>query len=61
MRAKTILLLLAAVVCLAASYRFTSHGIAGHDNLCIGFGSVAFAVAMLLLWFAFRTRRPNRV
>jgi hypothetical protein len=59
MRAKTILLSLAAVVCLAAAYRFTSHGIAGHDGRCIGLGSVALAVAALLLWFAFRTRLPK--
>ena len=59
MRARTILLSLAAVVCLAAAYRFTSHGITGHDNWCIGLGSVAFAVAVLLLWFAFRTRLPK--
>ena len=60
MRARTVLLSLAAVVFLAASYRFTSHGIAGHDNRCIGYGSVAFAAAVLLLWFAFRTRLPGR-
>ena len=60
MRAKTVLLSLAAVVCFAASYRFTSHGIAGHDNRCIAFGSVAFALGALLLWFAFRTRLPKR-
>jgi hypothetical protein len=61
MRAKTILLSLAALVFLAAGYRFASHGITLHDNFCVGLGCAAFAVAALLLWFAFRTRRPTRV
>jgi hypothetical protein len=60
MRAKTILLSLAALVFLAAGYRFASHGIAGHDNKCIAFGVVAFALAALLLWLAFRIRMPKR-
>ena len=45
------------LVFFAAAYRFGSHGITLHDNWCIGYGSVAFAIATLLLWFAFRKRR----
>jgi len=59
MRARTVLLSLAALVCFAAAYRFASHGITLHDNRCVGYGCVAFAVAALLLWFAFRNRRPK--
>jgi len=60
MRARTVLLSLAALVCFAAAYRFASHGITRHDNWCIGLGSIAFAVAALLLWYAFRKRLPKR-
>ena len=55
------MLALAALVCFAAAYRFASHGITGHDNRCIGLGCAAFAVAAVLLWSAFRTRRLKRV
>ena len=56
----TILLALAAIACLAAAYRFASHGITLHDNFCIGLGSAATVVAALLLWAAFRTARRKR-
>jgi protein-S-isoprenylcysteine O-methyltransferase Ste14 len=58
--ASTVLLSLAAIVFFAAAYRFASHGITLDDNWCIGFGSVAFAVGALLLWFAFRKQWPKR-
>ena len=54
------LLLVAALVCFAAAYRFASHGITLHDNRCIGFSGVAVAVAVLVLWFAFRKKQSNR-
>ena len=60
MRARTVILSLAALVCLAAAYRFASHGIPQHDNRCIAYASAAFAVAVLLLWAAFRKRLPKR-
>jgi hypothetical protein len=60
MRARTVLLSLVVIVCFAAAYRFASHGITLHDNFCIGLGSAATVVGALLLWAAFRTRRPKR-
>ena len=60
MRARTVILSLAALVCLAAAYRFASHGIPQHDNRCIAYASTAFAVAVLLSWAAFRRRLPKR-
>ena len=58
--AGTILLLLAALFCFAAAYRFASHGITLHDNFCIGLGCAATVVAALLLWGAFRTARRRK-
>jgi hypothetical protein len=59
--ARTVLLLLTAIVLIAAAYRFASHGISLHDNWCIGYGFIAFSIAALLLWFAFRKKRmPDR-
>jgi hypothetical protein len=57
----SVFLAVAALACFAAAYRFASHGLAQHDNRCIGLACAAFAVAALLLWSAFRTRRPKRV
>ena len=60
MRARTVFLSLAALVCLAAAYRFASHGIPQHDNRCIANATAAVAVAVHLLWAAFRRRSPKR-
>ena len=60
MRARTILLSLAALVCFGAAYRFASHGFTLHDNKCIAFGFAAFVVASFILWFAFRISPPKR-
>lgn len=60
MRVKTIVLSLAALVCLAAAYRFGSHGIMRHDSQCVAYGVIACAVAALPLWLASRIRRPKR-
>jgi hypothetical protein len=59
MSARTIFLPIAAVVCFAAAYRFGSHGLRLHDNQCVGFAVVAVAAGLILLWFAFRNRRPK--
>jgi hypothetical protein len=59
MSARTILLSIAAVVCFAAAYRFGSHGLRLHDNQCVGLAVVAVAMGLILLWFAFRNRRPK--
>ena len=56
MSAKTISLSIAALICFAAAYRFGSHGLRGHDNLCIGLAVAAIVVAVVLLWLAFRKR-----
>jgi hypothetical protein len=53
---RTVFLKIAALACFAAAYRFAAHGVTLHDNQCIGFAVVAVAVALLLLWFAFRKR-----
>lgn len=60
MPVRTILFSVAAIVCFAAAYRFTSHGISGRDNFCIGLGAVACAVGSLLLWIALRQSRSSR-
>lgn len=60
MRIRTVLLALAAFVCFAAAYRFTSHGITLHDNRCIGFGCAAIVIGALLLWGALRTARRRK-
>jgi hypothetical protein len=57
---RTIVLSLAALVCFAAAYRFGSHGIRLHDNLCIGLAGAALTVAVVLLGFAFRTARRQQ-
>jgi phosphatidylserine synthase len=47
-------LTLASLACLAGAYRFASHGIKLKDNFCVGLACAAVAVAVLLLWLAFR-------
>jgi hypothetical protein len=59
MPTKTIFLSIAALACFAAAYRFASHGLTLHDNWCVGFACIACAVAVLLLWLAFRDSRVN--
>lgn len=59
MTIKRSFLSIGALVCLAAAYRFASHGIPVHDNFCIGLACLAVAVAALLLWFAFRSKGSN--
>ena len=59
MPAKTVLLSIAAVVCFAAAYRFGSHGLRLHDNLCIGLAVAAVAAGLVLLWLAFRGRKGD--
>ena len=56
MMIKRIVLSIGAPVCLAAAYRFGSHGLTLHDNLCVALSCLALATAGLLLWFAFRRR-----
>jgi len=50
---KTTLLTLAALACLGLAYRFGSHGIRLHDNLCVGLAVGAVAAGSVLLWLAF--------
>jgi hypothetical protein len=57
MPVKAILLTLAAILCFAAAYRFGSHGLTLHDNRCVGYAAVASALGLVLVWFAFRSRR----
>jgi hypothetical protein len=57
MSVRSIILSIAALVCFAAAYRFGSHGLTLQDNWCVGLACSAFAVAVLLLWFAFRNRK----
>jgi hypothetical protein len=59
MSTRTIFLSIAAVVCFAAAYRFGSHGLRLHDNKCVGLAVVAVATGVIVLWFAFRNRRPK--
>jgi len=59
MSARTVVLSLAAAVCFAAAYRFGSHGLTLHDNKCVGLAVLAVAVGLVLLFFAFRKRRPK--
>jgi hypothetical protein len=59
MSAKSLSLSIVAAACLAAAYRFGSHGLRLHDGLCIGLSIAAMATGLLLLWFAFRKRRPK--
>jgi hypothetical protein len=56
---RMMLLSIAALACFAAAYRFASHGITLQDNRCIGFACVAVAVAIVLLWLAFR-KKPSK-
>jgi len=56
---RAVLLTLAAV-CLAAAYRFASHGIPVRDYLCIGLACAAVAVAALLVGGAFWSWRRAR-
>jgi hypothetical protein len=60
MSIKNTLLTLAALVLLAAAYRFASHGIRLHDNRCIGFACIAVLLAVLALAWMFRNRRRQR-
>jgi hypothetical protein len=57
---RTVFLSIASLACFAAAYRFASHGLTLHDNWCVGFAGVAISMSLLLLWFAFRKKRPNR-
>ena len=50
---RTTLLMLAALICFGLAYRFGSHGIRLHDNLCIGLACAAVVVAIALLVGAF--------
>jgi membrane protein DedA with SNARE-associated domain len=59
MPVKIISLSIAAALCFAAAYRFGSHGLRLHDNKCIGLAVAAIATGLVLLWFAFRKRRPK--
>jgi len=54
------LLILIALACLAAAYRFASHGIRLKDNLCVGLAFAAVTVAVLLLWWVARLFRARR-
>lgn len=54
------ILTLAALACIAAAYRFVSHGIRLKDNFCIGLACAAVIVGILLLAFAFRKRSLKR-
>jgi hypothetical protein len=58
MPVKATLLTLAAILCFAAAYRFGSHGLRLHENQCVGYAVVAAVIGLVLLWFAFRNRRP---
>jgi len=53
-------LLALAGVCLAASYRFASHGIPVRDYLCIALACGAATVAALLVGGAFWSWRRDR-
>jgi len=57
MPVRTMLLTLGALALFAAAYRFGSHGIRLHDNLCIGLACAAVAVAVFLLVCAFWKRQ----
>jgi len=59
MSARTIFLVIVEVVCFAAAYRFASHGIMLHDNLCIGLAVLAVAVGLILL-LVLRNRRRTK-
>jgi hypothetical protein len=59
MSARTVVLSVAAAVCFAAAYRFGSHGLTLHDNQCVGLAVVAVAIGLVLLFFAFRNKRPK--
>ena len=56
MPARTLILSIAALICLAAAYRFGLHGLRGRDSVCIGLALGAIAAAVVLLWLAFRNR-----
>ena len=59
MSTRTVFLSIAALVCLAAAYRFGSHGIRLQDNKCVGLAVIAAATGLILLRLAFRNRRPK--
>ena len=46
------LLIVPALGCFAAAYRFASHGISGQDNFCIGLAALAIASGAVLLGIA---------
>jgi len=58
MPARTICLVVLALVCLAAAYRFGSHGIVLNDNFCLGLAGVAIALAVGLLGIEVWMRKP---
>ena len=53
------LLVIPAVLCFAAAYRFASHGIPAKDGVCISLAGVTVALGVGLLAGAFLTR-PRR-
>jgi hypothetical protein len=54
------LLILPALACFAAAYRFASHGIESQDKFCLGLAVVAVAMGVLLSAIALwnRATRP---
>lgn len=57
---KFILPIVAAIICLAAAYRFGSHGIALQDGFCIGLFFIASFIGISLLAFAAWNAKPKR-
>ena len=57
---RTISIVVAAIACLAAAYRFALHGIASRDNFCIGLASVAVALAIGLIGIEVRFRQAKQ-
>jgi hypothetical protein len=53
------LLILPALACFAAAYRFASHGISGRDSFCIGLAAAAIATSAVLLGIALWNRPAN--
>jgi hypothetical protein len=53
------LLILPALACFAAAYRFASHGIGSHDTFCLGLAAIAAAVGVLLSVIAHWNRRAR--
>jgi hypothetical protein len=57
---KPTLLTIVSLALLGLAYRFGSHGIRLHDNLCIGLAGASVAVAGGLLVWAVRSGRRQR-